>query len=958
MTTIVNNGISDEKEMSHSYFPYQVWDVMNKGGEYGVGAPYINLIVSEFSLLVGIDPVQEAKLVGLDQAIIDKGSSRYFDDADTYHMIEDKYGDFHEFPIIVNQNTFIDKVEEITFERLDIAIHDENANEIMEDVKDKGGKSYLDAIEGKVVETFSYTGEEIFQTFVGNMTGIDWKTGEAIVSKEKEITADSSWMEVNDDATFIVFKPSPLEYKEMTSPYADRWPYAYQVTPFQPSEDADGDHENKQTLREPNYFASNFTDFPHMKPNWIGFYDASNLAISKDPTTELPMETYRPASAEFVMDAEGNPINPPKQLKPTGDPYGFLTDPPGMLTTIEAAEQLLGDQPISAIRVKVAGITDMSDESEIILERIAEEIENKTGLITDITLGSSPQLALTFVPGLNGNEDIGWLQQPWVNIGSSISIFREAKDSFSGVVASVIAVAVVYVWASGIVHLLARRKEFAVLLSIGWRPGQLGRLLILESTIIGLFVAFISWLMLSFVYISSDTTVTFSRFLWTGLFGLIIYMLGTIIPIILTRTISPYEAMRTGEISSKSKRLFQAKGINRMAFNHFIGKWKRSMLSVISIALPTALLAVFLLITFRLKGILYTSLLGEYIAVEVGPAHYVAIIISLIIAILTTAEIMWQNVSERKEEISLLQALGWKRWSIRRLILIEGVFSGLFAAFIGLTIAFLMMFTLYDSFPKKEVGFILATGIIPIVIGVIGTIIPAERAVRMTSNKGMGGSISNRKSVEKRIKLVFIATSILLIATFLFAMVKIAPHFETVNENHAAEETISPTEGNKDNNTDLNNPEQSTGSNETTVEYDTPGKYELEFNSDQTSNDTSWGNILFYTAKEIENTKVEVESGMKNISIEFTFEILDTFAYEMQPKQNFSIVIDNEKYIPNKVTIIESEAWEEEKWLNGYKDGKMQAVLEFTVPEDVETYGLFFENDTVGRGFMINFNEE
>ena len=32
----------------------------------------------------------------------------------------------------------------------------------------------------------------------------------------------------------------------------------------------------------------------------------------------------------------------------------------------------------------------------------------------------------------------------------------------------------------------------AVLLSIGWRPGQLKKLLLLESLIIGLFVAFVS----------------------------------------------------------------------------------------------------------------------------------------------------------------------------------------------------------------------------------------------------------------------------------------------------------------------------------------------------------------------------------------------------------------------------------------------------------------------------------
>ncbi|HAM82012.1 FtsX-like permease family protein [Ornithinibacillus bavariensis] len=954
-TKTINNGIGEEVASSNYYFPNQVWDIINKGGEYGVGAPFTEYIVGGESLLAGIDPEQEAKLVGLDEAIMDLGTSRYFDDSDSYYFNEAT--GLREFPIIVNQNSFVEKIENITYERLHISINLDNANDIMEEVKEKGGDSYLDTVEGEVIDTFSVTGEETFQTFVSRMTGVDWNTGEVIDLEEKESVGEGQLRSpIDENVTGIVFRPSPLEYREISSPYAERWPYSYQAVPVQNGEDTIGIYRNKESFREPVLMAEEFVDLPRIKPNWIGFYDPSNLKISKDPTTELPMETYRPASAEFVMDKEGNPINPPKQLKPTGDPYSFLTDPPGMLTTIEAAEMLLGDEPISAIRIKVAGVTDMSDESQTLLEQIAAEIENRTGLITDITLGSSPQLALTYVPGLNGEKDLGWIQQPWVNIGSSISIFRETKVSFSGVVASVIAVAVVYVWASGIVSLLARRKEFAVLLSVGWRPSQLSRLLFLESSIIGLFVALISWMMLAFVYVSSDGTISLTRFVWTGLFGLIVYMLGSIIPMLLTQNISPYEAMRTGEITGGSKRLFKAKGINRMAFNHFIGKWKRSILSVISIALPTALLAIFLYITFRLRGIMYTSLLGEYVALEVGPAHYVAIIVSLIIAILTTAEITWQNVSERKEEISLLQAIGWRRWSIRRLILAEGLFSGLFAAVIGLTIAFLMIWGLYGSFPAEEIGFLLATGLIPVIIGLLGTVFPAERAVQIVPNQGMGGIYSNRKVTEKRMKLIVIFTAIALVGTFLFTMIKVAPNIEYTNPEVGKEQEFSPTEGEI--------------GVETSVDHEIP-----EESEELLGNDSSWGrddivdekyykvldegedikdtgnSILSYYAKEIKSEQPQPEEGMKNISIEFYFENLDDMGYRMRPDKEFLILVDEERYYPINVTILKVEDWEDEKLLYG----KMRAILDFSVPEDVEDYGLLLRSTGFGFGLLVWF---
>jgi hypothetical protein len=951
-TTSVNNGIGEQEESYNYYFPYQVWDITNKGGEYGVGAPYMDLIVAGDSLLAGIDPEQEAKLVGLDDSIIDLGTSRYFEESDTYYFNEST--NYHEFPIIVNQNAFVDKIESITYERLDISINQDNANNIMEDVKENGGTRYLDTMEGEVIDTFSFTGEETFQTFVSRMTGVDWNSGEVLVLQDEE-SKEGSQIWADEDVVGIVYKTSPLEYREITSPYADRWPYSYQVIPFQNGEDTVKVYRNTESFRKPELMAEEYVDLPSIKPNWIGFYDPSNLTISKDPTTELPMETYRPASADFVMDVDGNPINPPKQLKPTGDPYSFLTDPPGMLTTIEVAEKLLGEDPISAIRVKVAGVTDMNDESQEILEQVAAEIESRTGLITDITLGSSPQLALTYIPGLNDESDLGWVQQPWVNIGSSISIFRETKVSFSGVVASVIAVAVVYVWASGIVNVLARRKEFAVLLSIGWRPSQLSRLLFIESSIIGIFVALISWLMLAFVYVSSDTTISLTRFVWTGLFGLIVYVLGSLIPIIITRNISPYEAMLTGEIAGNSKRMFQARGINRMAFNHFIGKWKRSFLSVISIALPTALLAVFLYITFRLKGIMYTSLIGEYVALEIGPAHYVAVIVSLIIAILTTAEITWQNVSERKEEISLLQAIGWRRWGIRRLILAEGLFSGLFAALIGLSIAFLMMWGLYGAFPTEEIAFILATGLIPVTIGLVGTIFPAERAVRIIPNQGIGGRYSNRKMTEKGMRFVVISIAVVLVGTFLFTMVKVAPNIETSNSEANVESVFSPTDGE----VSVNEPEYN-DDNSDVIEEDTitteEADYLMELKSGQSSRDIGWYDGLYYEAKEVESSLPPAETGMKNVAFEFTIEILDSSKFGLMPMSHFTLIDGEETFSPTEYTVLEALGWKRETNLYGSEGGKARAILEFTIPNYIDSYGLLLDNGNFVDGILVWFD--
>ena len=61
---------------------------------------------------------------------------------------------------------------------------------------------------------------------------------------------------------------------------------------------------------------------------------------------------------------------------------------------------------------------------------------------------------------------------------------------------------------------------------------------------------------------------------------------------------------------------------------------------------------------------------------------------------------------------------------------------------------------------------------------------------------------------------------------------------------------------------------------------------------------------------------------MKNIAIEFSFEILDSAAHEMRLKQHFSLVVGEESYRPVEVKVLETEAWKDEWWLEGYRMGR------------------------------------
>ncbi len=947
MEQTVHNGARDITSTSNAYFAYGDWPVIEenlagKGSEYGVGASPNYLRMYTQALLAGIDPEQEARLVGLEEAIVSSGNSRYFNTEDIGESVQDAFDlDYIAFPVIVNNYAFDDKQVHFTIERLDLSFEKNNANDTLEQIREHGGAEYLDTIEGIDAQFFSYSSEEAFSLFINSISGIDANTGGRL---------DTGVVE--DEVLWMNFRPSPLHYQPVTSPYEDRWPYAYQVQLFQTDQDTRPAFVGPESFREPKVFGESSADWPRIKPDWIGFYDPSKLRISRDPANELPMETYRPATAELVIDSDNQPMNPSITLKPTDNPYDFLTNPPNMLTTIDAAEQILGDEPISAIRIKVAGVTEMSDDSQAVLERVAQDIEEQTGLITDITLGSSPQLTLTHVPAVNDEEAIGWLQQPWVNIGSSISIFRETKMGFSGIIPSVVAVAVIYVWASTLVSLLTRRKEFAVLLAVGWRPSQLSRLLFTESFLFGCFVAIVSWGMLGFVYLSMETAISPTRFFLTGLIGFSIYLLGSIVPAIMTRSISPYETMRTGEFSSGSKRILKTRHIFQMAINHFIGKWKRSLLSIIAIALPTGLLAFFLYVTIRLKGIMYTTWLGKYAALEVGAIHYASITVALLIAILTTAEMMWQNIAERHDEISLLKAIGWRNKSIRFLIWSEGVLIGLCAATVGLSFAFGMIWWLYGEFPAGELLFILSTGFIPIMIGVIGTIIPAERAVRIQPSQGMRGGYIHKKSSEKRLKIVLVGASVFLLASFAYVMIQAIPQLakDANTEEIAGVDSHTPTEGDVQevSNSPVDEDEDET---KTTVEEsstDHVNRYDVVIEAEE---NLTWWTADFY-AKEVERN--QSEGGLINVTVEFTYKNTDNRRHQLDVDKNFSLRSSMDPYAdiytPAEITIIDQEKWDE-GWLE--KDGEVEAIIQFEVFEQDEEYFFHFTSYEYPKGILV-----
>ncbi|WP_426353490.1 ABC transporter permease [Exiguobacterium sp. R-39] len=732
-TNYIQNGFTRERQS-------QTVIHISQGTEVDVpkNASFFNEPIESFKnaiarnpvLIVGIDPVEEARLVGLDQSVRSNNKSRYFKNTD--HHESGDYPDEHIVPVLINPNSFNKGSYEYTIEKLDAPFKsDQDQQKLIDGLIKKQPKrsvlnSALSTYPAKRIQHLKILTSKVEETYLQTLIG---KT-------------NSTYLDMDSaEGAQLLYKSGPLSFKSATSPYSSRWSTAYEVsasptkiknwtygTQFFPKKGFRPLVSTGRKVEKPKPGEVDIA-FPYLSFKVVGLYDPNNIKVSKDPLNELPMETYRPSSADLVLDAKGEPVNPAKSIDTSGNPVGLLTSSPNILTTIDSARAINGEQAISSIRLKIKGATTVSEQSEQLLQDVKKQIEQETGLMATITKGSSPQPVVTKV--VDNGKTLGWIEQPWIHIGAAMTIFRETSVGFSGVIFAMLAVAIVYVLATSYVSMLARRKEFAVLLALGWRTKDLYRIVLIEAALLAAFVSVVALIVESiFSYVRNETMNGWSL-LWITLFSLLIYFAGAAWSAFTIRKISPYEAIKTGEYASSSNVKLGLRSTWTLALKEIFGKWKRNALSILSIALPTALLTFFLFVTFHLQGVLYTSWLGQFVALQVGPMHYVTMGVAITIAILTTGEIMWQNVTDRRASLAILKAVGWTNRSVRQLIVLEGVLIGFVAGIVGLSISYITIYVLYDLVPWDEPLLIGVSLLLPVLFGTIASLLPAQIAARV-----------------------------------------------------------------------------------------------------------------------------------------------------------------------------------------------------------------------------------
>lgn len=647
------------------------------------------------TLVVGIDPDSEAELTGLPGALT---SGRYFEPTDSVSSL-DPTGAFLSIPVLMNQHAF----EGFTFEA---SVTRVDQNGALQDV--------------------------IYRRTTGSA-----EYAQAVSEMQKASSARPMYR--------LLGRAAPLEYQETQSPQRERWPFAAMLSAA-PSADfvtrlqADYPLAGRQISASVGEAVRPFISSPPpMQPgaktlffDLLGSFDASRLDVVKNPDSQLPLMTYRPAVATQVLDASGKPLNPPRMVTGGMNPAGFLSSPPIFLTTLDAALKINGDGAINAIQVKVQGSEHFTPESVAHVRRVAEEIEKRTGLVAEMVMGSSPMNVLVHVPASNGHPDLGWFQEQWIHKNAAVTTVQQAEFGYSAFIAMVLAVAVLYATATALAGVTARQRELGVATALGWPGKSLRFVAVGEQVLFALAAGLLA--ALAAVY-GKAAPGTVGLVLVTGF---LVYLPAALATGYAVSRVSPGDALRWGD-TAPGRRVLPGSGIVPLAASGLMGRPGRTALTVLAIALPTALVLVLAYISQHLNGVLYTTVTGQYAALKVGPVQYIIGLVGLALAAVTALDLIHQNAIDHRSERALLHALGWPRNWIARTIIAGGGLLGLAAGLLGDVLGLLVLAGLYGPAVVNAWQTALLVWLLPLGLGLLMGALTSLTELRSWNRAAMAG---------------------------------------------------------------------------------------------------------------------------------------------------------------------------------------------------------------------------
>ena len=413
----------------------------------------------------------------------------------------------------------------------------------------------------------------------------------------------------------------------------------------------------------------------------VGKFSADDLESLQSPLGYVPLGAYQQVGT--TVSPGSNPrVSEAVELNPGVTGLGLVSPRTIAIASIKSAAAWGQEKPVSAVRVRVAGVEGYSAESISRITEVAQAIE-KLGFTATIVAGSSPTDVTVQVDdyafGVTDPEakqevgPLGAVNQRWSELGAASRVDLAVSTSSMGVLAVALGASALLLAAVQLASVPGRRAQASVLRAIGWRRRRIVRWMAAEE-LVSLLIVVVAGLA-ALILASSRSTVGLS----VG---------ASVAALVVTSALAV--ALGARPVDSGIRSLKRGRRRHRMAE---VAAWVVSPLrfalrqvSVHRVNVVVQLLAT-LVVAVAAAAVTVTvmegraaagaSALGLFAVDQALWAQLGLGVVALVAGIVLAVIARRIDLGRRREQWATMRAMGWSAGQVRAVQVIEGLLVGL-----------------------------------------------------------------------------------------------------------------------------------------------------------------------------------------------------------------------------------------------------------------------------------------
>lgn len=682
-------------------------------------------------MIAGIDPVEEKRLLALDDSIV---AGRYLRPNDRPRLQRvtsstPTVGYHRLVPVISSSRTYVDEYIEARIDRLRLPA----STDVSRVLASSNADGFLTALQGNPVARRVISPQALYASAL---------RGSFEVTSAKNVspaywTASPVWYEGSSETHL---RPVPVK-NPLSTWKAEDLPHQSGGYMWVPPSNEDLQFRRLEPRIGSPYFdrfevpGANVYKTPVMRI--VGRYDPEKLP-GFSPLSRVPLETYYPPELLPADEASRRALKG-KPLLPSQNIGDYVAQPPLFLTTLEGMRPFLRPKyyagaseaaPVSVIRVRVKGVTGPDELSQARVRAVATEIHRRTGLQVDITAGSSPRRLLVELPAGKFGRPKLLLEEGWSKKGVSVSFLSALDSKRLGLLLLILVTSGFFLANGAFAAVRGRRTEIGTLLCLGWSQRAVFRVVLAELALAGLVAGLAGAAVAAGAARLLGLELSAARALLVVPLSLALALLAGSVPAWRAARLEPLDAIRPPVWAKSGRR--QVRGLAALALANLRRMPARSLVAMFGLFVGVGALTVLLAVNQAFQGQLVGTLLGEAISVQVRGLDFLTVGLIVALAGLSLADVLYLNLRERAAELVTLRTVGWSDRHLGFVIALEALLLGLVAALAGAAVGVIVGASL--GVPLGPLALAAAAGVAGgCLVALLASVLPLAHLTRLTA---------------------------------------------------------------------------------------------------------------------------------------------------------------------------------------------------------------------------------